>query len=141
MGQYKCRKHFYKLTTFAERHPGSIAVHKFSQKFKFKGPWDATGKIVKQAIKNCELQFKRCTNAMDCYEHVGKRLAHAGNGKRQNQWKKWELEKDKIILTKRFFRTNRTFIGLAAEKKETYDELVGSGGKILYLQTGETYLI
>ena len=42
-GQYKCRKLFYKLTTFAERHPGSITVHKFAQKFKFKGPWDATG--------------------------------------------------------------------------------------------------
>ena len=61
---------------------------------------------------------------MDCYEHVGKRLKHDGNGKRQNKWKKWELEKNKEILTKRFFRKNRTFIGLAAENKEDYDELV-----------------
>ena len=29
-GQYKFRQIFYKLTMFAERHPGSVAVHKFS---------------------------------------------------------------------------------------------------------------
>ena len=80
-------------------------MHKFAQKSRFKGPWDATGKIVKEGIKNCELQFKRCTNAMDCYEKMTKKLAHNGNGKTQTQWKKWELEKDKRILTKIFFRT------------------------------------
>ena len=46
-GLYKCRQNLYKLTTFSERHSGSIAMHKSAQKFKFKGPWDATGKIVK----------------------------------------------------------------------------------------------
>ena len=125
--QYKCRQNFFKLTTFGERHPGSIAVHKFAQKFKFKGPWDATGKIVKQAIKNCELQLKCCLNAIDCYDNIRERLAQDGSGKKQNQWKKWELEKNEEILTKRVFRTNRTFIGLAAETKEEYDELVASG--------------
>lgn len=99
-------------------------MHKFAQKFKFKGPWDATGKIIKEAIRNCELQFKRCANAMDCYENMTERLAHDGNGKLQKQWKKWETEKDKQILTKTFFKTNRTFIGLGVESKEKYDELI-----------------
>ena len=42
---------------------------------------------------------------------------------------KWETEKDKRILTKTFFKTNRTFIGLAVETKHKYDELVGWGKK------------
>ena len=69
-GQYKCRQNFLKLTTFTDRHPGTYAQHKFAQKFKFKGPWDATGKIVKEAIENCELQYKRCANAIDCYNYL-----------------------------------------------------------------------
>ena len=124
--QYKCRQNFYHIATCGQKFPCRI-VHKFAQKFGFKGPWDATGKIVKQAIKNCELQFKRCANAIDCYDNIRERLAQDGSGKRQNQWKKWELEKNEEILTKRVFRTNRTFIGLAAETKEEYDELVASG--------------
>ena len=126
-GQYKCRQNFLKLTTFTDRHPGTYAQHKFAQKFKFKGPWDATGKIVKEAIKNCELQFKRCATAMDCYENITERLAKDGSGKEQRKWETWETEKDKQILTKTIFKTNRTFIGLAVETKQKYDELVGLG--------------
>ena len=128
-GQYKCRQNIFQLASFPERHPGSRAVHKFAQKFKFKGPWDATVKIVKEGIRNCELKFKRCANATDCYETITKRLAHNGNGKTQNQWKKWELEKNKRIVTKIFFRTNCIFIGLAVDKRQKYDELVESGEK------------
>ena len=134
-GQYKCRQNLLKLTTFTDRRPGTYAQHRFAQKFKFKGPWDATGKIVKEAIKNCELQFKRCATAMDCYENMTERLANDGNGKEQRKWETWETEKDKQILTKTIFKTNRTFIGLAVETKQKYDELVGLGKNTLFLLT------
>ena len=73
-GQYKCRQNILKLATFHERHPGSRTVHKFAQKFRFKGPWDATGKIVKEAINNCELQYKHYKNAQDLYETLTKKF-------------------------------------------------------------------
>lgn len=48
-----------------------------------KGPWDATVKIVKEVIKNCELKYKHFSNALDCYEQSKKRMARDGNGKHQ----------------------------------------------------------
>ena len=71
--------------TFVERHPGATAVHKFMQKFRFKGPWDATEKIVKEARMNCKLQYTHCSNALDCYEQLTERMARDGNGKHQTQ--------------------------------------------------------
>ena len=75
-------------------------MHKFEHKFKFKGPWDATGKIVKRAIKSCESQFKRCANAMDCYENMTERLATDGNGKVQKQWKNGKQRRTNVFLPK-----------------------------------------
>ena len=48
--QYKCRQNFYHVATFADNHPTRI-VHKFAQNFGFKGPWDATGKLISTIYK------------------------------------------------------------------------------------------
>ena len=34
-------------------------MHKFVQKSIFKGPWDTARKMVKEAINNCEIKYKR----------------------------------------------------------------------------------
>ena len=47
--QYKCRQNFWKVASSGTTN-NSVIIHKFAQKFRFKGPWDATGKLVKQAI-------------------------------------------------------------------------------------------
>ena len=61
--QYKCRKNFYNVSMFGSHHEYDCQlVHKFAQKFRFKGSWDATGKMVKLRILNNELRNMHCKN-------------------------------------------------------------------------------
>lgn len=53
--QYKCRQSFWKVASSGTTNKSKI-VHKFAQKYRFKGSWDTTGKIVKEAIMNNELR-------------------------------------------------------------------------------------
>ena len=58
--QYKCHQNIYHVVTaiIAAR---ARNIHKFSQKYKFKGSWDATGKLIKDAILKNELKIDRST--------------------------------------------------------------------------------
>jgi len=42
-------------------------IHKFAAKYRFKGSWDAVGKMVKERIRNSELKGNRCATAWDVY--------------------------------------------------------------------------
>ena len=55
-GQYKCHQNFkYVTESFSRSANKSIIIHKFAEKNRFKGSWDATGKLIKTAILNSEL--------------------------------------------------------------------------------------
>jgi len=57
--QYRCRQNFLSVAKAASyRNHTSIIVHKFAQKYRFKGPWDGTGKLT-QTILNNELKYER----------------------------------------------------------------------------------
>ena len=48
---YRCRQNFFHVATSSPHHPHKpILKHKFAQKLRFKGSWDATGNIIKQQI-------------------------------------------------------------------------------------------
>jgi hypothetical protein len=52
----------------SEDHPRIETYrHSFAQKNKFKGPWDAGGKVVKTGFKRQELEDVRVLNAFECY--------------------------------------------------------------------------
>jgi len=77
--QYKCRQNFLNVATFGSKNGfKSKLLHKFGQKYRFKGPWDATGKMVKQRILNNELKNLRCANAWDCYVKLREQMTKDG---------------------------------------------------------------
>ena len=120
--QYKCRQNFWKVATSASRNK-SIIVHKFAQKYRFKGPWDATGKLVKQAIQNNELRFERCANAWDCYIKLGRDLSRDGQAERTRKLLEYEHNQDVRLLNNTPFTTSRTHIGFCTEEQDEYNTL------------------
>mmetsp|Transcript_53785 Transcript_53785/g.62870 ORF Transcript_53785/g.62870 Transcript_53785/m.62870 type:complete len:289 (-) Transcript_53785:197-1063(-) len=67
-GQYRCRQIFLNVDIAGGNHGNkTIVVHKLAEKYRFKGNWDATEKLVKERIMNNELKYDRCSNAIDCY--------------------------------------------------------------------------
>ena len=82
--QYKCCQNFWKVASSGTTN-NSVIIHKFAQKFRFKGLWDATGKLVKQAIQNNELRFERCANAWDCYIKMKRDLIRSGQERKQQK--------------------------------------------------------
>ena len=130
--QYKCRQNFYHVATFGDNHQTRI-VHKFAQKYGFKGPWDATGKLIKGKIHNNEMKYHRCANAFDCYIKLQSDLGKDGTEINNQKWLAWEADGDERILNKTPFKTNRTFVGLGTEYKDEYDNLTAQGYKhIIY---------
>ena len=66
--QHKCRQNFIQIATYGQCNGSDKRIiHKFASKHAFKGPWDATGKIVKSVITKNEFKFERCSNAFQCY--------------------------------------------------------------------------
>lgn len=63
--QHKCRQNFYRTSLASTKHGVSI-IHKFAQKYGFKGPWGGTSKLIKQTISKLEMKHARAANANDC---------------------------------------------------------------------------
>ena len=61
------------------------------------------------------MKFDRCHNAEACYYKMKRDMSRDGNEKEKRKWRQWEETKDKRVLEKTTFKTNRTFIGLAVE--------------------------
>jgi hypothetical protein len=123
--QYKCRQNFLNVAEWAshQEYRGRL-LHKFGQKYRFKGSWDATGKHVKQRILNNELKNLRCKNAWYCYTNL--RVQMSKNGKEELISKLEEHEKngDMNVLKNTTFTTKRTFIGYATKDRSENDSLV-----------------
>jgi len=81
--QYRFRQNFLKIATAKERL-AAIVVHKFAQKYCFKGSWDATGKLI---------------------------TGNDGTGKIQQKWLEWKATQDNRIPDKTTLKTDRTFVG------------------------------
>ena len=66
--QYRCRQNFYHVAkSSSQTNHKLITIHKFAQKYQFKGSWDATGKTIKMMILHNELKYDQCLTALDCY--------------------------------------------------------------------------
>jgi hypothetical protein len=68
-GQYKCNQKILKIATFPENVSGVLILHRFAQKYNFKGVWNAAGKVVKNYMRNSELtkgSDNRLATALDC---------------------------------------------------------------------------
>ena len=85
LNQYKCLQNFWKLVTYGKKLNTRV-IHKFAEKFAFKGPWDATGKLIKDKILRNELKFSRCANAFDCCIKLKRDLTKDVIEKTNQQW-------------------------------------------------------
>ena len=130
--QYKCRQNLFMIVTSADNN-GSCQVHKFAQKFCFKGSWDATGKLIKSAILKNEMKHDRCANAYDCYLKLTRDITKNRQEDVNKNWLRWERNLDQKIQQKKVLKTNWTFIGLGTEHKEEYERLTSLGNQhIIY---------
>jgi high-affinity K+ transport system ATPase subunit B len=64
-GQYKCNQNFLKFAT-SSKMTGVELDHRFAQKHEFKGALDATGKVVKHAMRSEELVTRNDKKPLVC---------------------------------------------------------------------------
>ena len=122
-------KNFWMVAS-STKHNKSVIVHKFAQKYRFKGSWDATGKIVKEAIYNSELRYERCTTAFDFYMKMKQHLTRNGNEEVTKKLLEYESTRDEQVIQNRTYRCRRTYIGLGTEDIDEYNTLNEHHGHI-----------
>ena len=99
-------------------------IHKFAQKYRFKGSWDAVGKVVKERIRNHELNGARCANAWDCYIHLRKSLVDRVTRKKLfEKLDFYEQNGDPRVMQNTTFTTKNTYIGFGTESFSEYESL------------------
>ena len=126
--QYKCRQNFYHVANSSIGLTSKgIIVHKFAQKYWFKGPWDAYSKVVKMKIYNFEVQGVRCATAYDCYNNLRYDLTKTGYHMKMAKLLDYERNGDERVLENTLFTTHSTFIGYATADKQEYDCICSQG--------------
>ena len=120
--QYKCRQNFLHIAKACDTRDGSV-VHKFAQKYRFKGSWDATGKLIKQAINRLELSNVRLPDAKTCYFKLRDELGKDGSDPQTLKLLEYKKSGDKRMLKNTMLTSQRTFIGLGVESKEEFSDL------------------
>ena len=110
--QYKCRQYFLKVATASSNHSSkSTIVREFAHQFRFKGSWDATGKIMKQQILNDELKYDCCAHVLDCYQKLSRHLTKDGKRVKARKLLEYELSNDKRVTKNTTLTTRHTHIG------------------------------
>ena len=123
-GQYRCRQNFLNVARASGTHDNKVVVvHKLAEKYRFKGSWDATGKLVKERIMNNELKYDRCSNAMDCYLKLTRDLTKDGKQTAMVKMEMYEKNGDPRIIKNTTFTTKETHIGFGTEDIEQYNSL------------------
>ena len=122
--QYRCRQNFYHISTASSNHPHKpIQTHKLAQKYRFKGSWDATGKVVKQQILQNELKYDRCATALDCYLKLTRDLAKDGEDKKTQKLLEYERNGDAKVVQNTTYTTCKTHIGYGTEDQAEYNRM------------------
>jgi hypothetical protein len=99
---------------------GVAILHRYAQKYDFKGVWDAAGKVVKGAVRTYELEQKhRFATALDCFTKLPDLM------KPLTPWKSYETVGSYKILTKGKFSVDQRRFGFVAESEEKARELQG----------------
>ena len=134
--QYRCRQNFRNIAESSKKrqknlpNTPSVRIHKFGAKFRFKGPWDAFGKLIKQAILRLELRATslRCADALMCYNNIGLEMKEELS---EEMKKLLECEKsgDARVLGNTTFKSRFTHFGFVTEDIDEYKMLVGENKK------------
>eukprot|EP00957_Ditylum_brightwellii_P175677 13376502-Ditylum_brightwellii.AAC.1 len=89
----------------------TIVAHKYAQQYKFKGSWDAAGKIAKKCINQLELHNEQIANANDCYLELGIELKNNGNEEDNVRLMQYGQIGDMRVLENTTLREQLTFVG------------------------------
>eukprot|EP00957_Ditylum_brightwellii_P122511 9342488-Ditylum_brightwellii.AAC.1 len=127
-GQFKVHHTFLQVATSCNSRDTAV-IHKFVQKYKFKGSWDIAGNLVKQTIHCLEIKNVRVTNTKDCYEKLGKELTKTGKEKYIKNMLEYKQTGDKKVLENTILRTRHTFVGFGTKEKDEYEKPLQAGKK------------
>lgn len=105
--QYKCRQNFVQVAMVPNNHEHiKTFSHSFAQKYQFKGPWDAAGKVVKAQLRKLELQDRRAANAYQCFLNSEETLPNS----KLPDWDGWKEAKDEKVLKKTPWKVTKRFL-------------------------------
>ena len=99
-------------------------MHMFAKKYQFKGPWDGTGKLIKQTILNSELKYERCSDTFQCDLKLRRDLTKDNNSDRMKNLREYESKGDLKAVENTIFTTTQTYIGYGTEYKDEYQRLL-----------------
>ena len=70
-GQYKCRHNIFQVVTLPSRFESiEVVTHRYAQVFNFKGGHDSEGRVIKEEIKNGELNDVLFPTALECFKRL-----------------------------------------------------------------------
>lgn len=123
--QYNFRQNFYHIATASSTNHQHKLIHKhnFWQKYRFKGSWDATGKIVKQQIPQIELKYDRCANALDWYLKILRYLTKDGQDKKTKKLVEYKRNGDSKVVQNTTYTTSKIHIGYGTEDQVEYTRM------------------
>eukprot|EP00957_Ditylum_brightwellii_P066794 5068392-Ditylum_brightwellii.AAC.1 len=105
----------------------TTVVHKFPQKYGFKGSWDAAGKLVNQRIEHLELKGEQIANTYDCYVKLHKELTKYGSQEECVKLLDYEQNDNNKVLDNMPLTTRRTFDASGTGCNEKYSHLIQEG--------------
>lgn len=109
-------------------------MHKFVEKYFLKGPWDRTGKRIKQFLYDVELKNRQSGNAFAYY--VNCRDTFQNN--KGKKWREYEGNNDDCLLEKISFEKNTISFGFVVEKETELTKFKEEGHEhILYTNIKE----
>ena len=109
--QYRCRQNLDHVATASFNHLHKpILTYKLAQKYRFKGSWDATGKLVKKQILQNKLKYDRSANAMDYYLKLTRDLIEYGQDKKTQTLLEYKRNGDVKVLQNTTYATCKTHI-------------------------------
>jgi len=141
-GQYKNRKCFYFTAAINDIFPGRYLriAHYLAVKFRFKGPWDADGRVDKAFAKKRALEKDHCQEALDFlrkirdskYQFIKPRLWFDVEGGGDDEFCKWiDAQDSRITKNKRHVVNTRKYtfgcdqVGLYEKlEKEFRDDMI-----------------
>eukprot|EP00957_Ditylum_brightwellii_P171019 13018712-Ditylum_brightwellii.AAC.1 len=102
-------------------------VHKFSQKYGFKGSWDDAGKLVKQRVECLELKGKQIANTCNFYAKLCKEPMKDGSQEEYVKLFDYEQNCNNKVLENTLLTTRHTFVALGTEYNEEYSCVIHEG--------------
>ena len=115
--QFKCHQNFTRLLLLSTST--TTQIHKFTQKFEFKGPQDGISKLIKNLFDKFECELTRVANAFDCFYHIKTELTK--NDSNSTKQEHYINTRSNLITKKKTQILDYTFICFGFNNQTEYE--------------------